>query len=418
MFHEGFMTPHLNVLCPTFERHFGSSEATTIVTAPGRVNLMGDHVDYNGLSVLPMALQRHVSLLCRARDDSRVHFASTNPSYPPRTFELGSDIEPYPESDWGNYAKAAAQALVRRFGIGKGFDAVVHSDIPVASGLSSSSALVVAHALALLHVNATEVEPLELAALTAQAENYVGTRGGSMDQAICLAACRQTASRIDFNPLRVKALPVPSDWRFVVAFSLVRAEKSGRVREDYNAGPRECKEALLAMSRALKVATEIETYSDLMARWDITRLLKEAANLLNETHLRRFRHVVTEGDRVSRAERAMASGDSRSFGQLMCESHESLRDDFGVSTPELDELVGIATDADAAGARLTGAGLGGCVVALTSEERTDQALQALAKRYYAKRQFEGVLKDHLFVAEPSTGASVTPLCSSPEDING
>ncbi len=302
------MAPHLNVLYSAFEQHFGSSEATTIVTAPGRVNLSGR----------PCGLQRSVrpphgiakasipSLPPARRFDGSLRQHQSVLS--PRTFDLGTDIEPFPEGDWGNYAKAAAQALVRRFGIEKGFDAVVHSDIPVASGLSSSSALVVAHALALLHVNSIEVETLELAELMARAENYVGTRGGGMDQAICLAACRQTVSRIEFHPLRVKALPVPPDWRFVVAFSMVRAEKSGKIREDYNAGPRECKEALLEMTQALDVATEIKTYPDLMARWDVARLLKEAGKMLNETHLRRFRHVVTEGVRVSEAVTSYDSG--------------------------------------------------------------------------------------------------------------
>jgi galactokinase len=230
-----------------------------------------------------------------------------------------------------------------------------------------------------------------------------------MDQAICLAARRQTASRIDFHPLRVEAHPVPADWRFVVAFSLVRAEKSGKAREDYNAGPRESKEALLEMTRALKVETDIKTYPDLMARWDIAHLLEEAGNVLDEPHLKRFRHVVTEGNRVSEAERALASGDLDAFGRMMCESHESLRNDFGVSTPELDELVGIAMDGGAAGARLTGAGLGGCVVALAAMERTEQLLQSLAERYYTTRRFEGALEDQLFVAEPSAGAQVTEM---------
>jgi galactokinase len=402
------MTPHLSVLGPAFEHHFGSSKSTVVITAPGRVNLMGDHVDYNGLPVLPMALQKHVSVLCRSRDDAKVRFASTNPSYSSRKFELGSEIEPYAEGDWGNYAKAVAQAFVKRFGIARGFDAVVHSDIPIASGLSSSSALVVAHGLALLHVNDVHVEPLELAGLTAQAENYVGTRGGGMDQAICLAARRQTASRIDFHPLRVEALPVPSDWRFVVAFSLVRAEKSGKARDDYNAGPRECKEALLELAQALNVA-DIETYPDLMVRCDTTRLLEEAGNVLNETYLKRFRHVVSEGNRVNEAEQAMTEDDSTTFGRIMCESHKSLRDDFGVSTPELDELVAIAMDAGAAGARLTGAGLGGCVVALAARERADELLQSLADRYYSTKRFEGALGDQLFIAEPSDGARVTQL---------
>jgi galactokinase len=162
------------------------------------------------------------------------------------------------------------------------------------------------------------------------------------------------------------------------------------------------------MTRALDVATEIKTYPDLMVRWDVAHLLRRAGEVLDELHLRRFRHVVTEGNRVSEAGRAMSADDFETFGRLMSASHESLRLDFGVSTPELDELVGIALDEGAAGARLTGAGLGGCVVALTSKETTEQVLRALADKYYAKTQFKGELGDHLFVAEPSGGARVTP----------
>jgi galactokinase len=350
-----------------------------------------------------------VALLYRERDDAAVHMAGTGPRFSARTFDLSPAIDPFPEGDWGNYAKAAGQALAGRFGIEMGLDAVVHSDIPVASGLSSSSALVVANALALLHRNDVRVDTMELAEILADAEHYVGTRGGGMDQAICLAARRHAASRIDFNPLRVAAHPIPPDWRFVVAFSLVRAEKSGEAREAYNRRPRECREALIKMTKAMNVAGKISTYPDLMARWDASRLVEEAESVLDEGLARRFRHVVTEGDRVRQAERAIASGDVTTFGRLMCESHQSLGDDFGVSTPELDEMVEIALDAGAAGARLTGAGLGGCVVALCSEGRAEGVLQALAERYYAKRQHEGALEDHLFVAEPSAGASVTTL---------
>jgi galactokinase len=356
-----------------------------------------------------MALQKHVALLFRAREDATVRIVSTDSRFPERSFDLQTSIEPFSEGDWGNYAKAAGQALAERYGVAVGFDAVVHSDIPVASGLSSSSALVVAHALALLDRNDVRFDTMELAELLADAEHFVGTRGGGMDQAICLAANESSASRIDFNPLRVEVHPIPPEWRFIVAFSLVRAEKSGEARDAYNTRPRECREALIEMTRALNVAGKVSTYPDLMSRWECERLVEVASDVLNESLLKRFRHVVTEGDRVCRATRALATGALEDFGRLMNESHESLKSDFGVSTRELDELVEIADAAGSAGARLTGAGLGGCVVALVAQDGDSDLRQALAEHYYAKRDFEGSLGDHLFVAEPSAGASVTTL---------
>ncbi len=377
--------------------------------APGRVNLMGDHIDYNGLSVLPMALQRHVSVLYRERDDATVRIASTDPQYPPREFVLSLSIDPFEGGDWGNYAKAAGQALAQSFNIERGFDAVVHSDIPVAAGLSSSSALVVANTLAMLHANDVWTNRMELAELLAEAEHYVGTRGGGMDQAICLAARNHSASRIDFHPLRLTAHLIPPEWNFIVAFSLVRAEKSGVARDTYNARTRECREALERVIEAEGLAGRVDSYAALMAEYRPAALLRSASETLDDSLMRRFRHVVTEAARVRRAEKALAAYDLRGFGHLMSESHRSLRDDFEVSCPELDELVEIAEHAGAAGARLTGAGLGGCVVALCSDKRTKKVRKALADRYYAKRPIEGNLEDQLFVAEPSGGASVTAL---------
>ncbi|KPK83192.1 MAG: hypothetical protein AMS25_00930 [Gemmatimonas sp. SM23_52] len=402
-------SPHLEQLEHTFAEHYGTPRGTYLVRAPGRVNLIGDHVDYNGLSVLPMALQRHVALLYCERDDPTVRIVSTDPDYTLRSFSLGPSIELYPEGDWGNYAKAASQALAQRHGELRGFDAVVHSDIPVAAGLSSSSALVVASALAVLHTNDIEIEKLELAELLAEAEHYVGTRGGGMDQAVCLAARRGSASRIDFNPLRLTAHPIPPDWAFIVAFSLVRAEKSRTARKMYNLRTRECREALEQMTAALGLADRIDSYPTLMTQLPAAELVNRAEQALGGTLLRRFRHVVSEADRVQRAERALIDYDLKEFGHLLRESHDSLRDDFEVSCPELDELVEIASHASAAGARLTGAGLGGCVVALCEEQRATKVLKALAKHFYASREFEGRLEDQLFLAEPSAGASVAAV---------
>jgi len=402
-------TSHLEQLRPAFEEHYGSSDGAHLVCAPGRVNLIGDHIDYNGLSVLPMAIQRHVSIIYRERADSTVRIASTDERYSAREFDLQIPIEPYAASDWGNYAKAAAQGLRERFKLKRGFDAVVHSDIPIAAGLSSSSALLVAGALAVLHANEIEIERLKLAELLAEAERYVGTRGGGMDQAICLAARRHSASRIDFHPLRLTAHLIPPEWHFIIAFSLVRAEKSGPARETYNHRTQECREALEQYTGELKIRDRVDSYPTLIAGRRPAQLLRNAQGILEDTLRRRFRHVISEAERVRRSEKALTAYDLRAFGRLMSESHASLRDDYEVSCPELDEMVEIAKHAGAAGARLTGAGLGGCIVALCAEKKTEKVVKALTDRYYADREFEGALEDQLFVAEPSGGATVTAV---------
>ncbi len=374
--------------------------------APGRINLIGDHIDYNGLSVLPMAVQRHVAVLYRPRADATVRIANADPEFLTRSFALSPTIDPFSDGDWGNYVKAAGQGMSERYGRLLGFDAVVGSDIPIAAGLSSSSALVVAGALALVDVNDIAVQPLSLAELLAAAERYVGTRGGGMDQAICLGAKKHGATRIDFNPLRLTARAVPSDWHFVVADTLVRAEKSRAARKVYNQRTDECREGLAAALRHLDPSGRITSFLDLMNEAAIPDLVAIANEVLGGTVGRRFRHVITEGARVREAEAAMIAGDLATFGRLMCESHRSLRDDFETSCSELDELSEIAMTAGASGARLTGAGLGGCIVALCSAERTEAVLAALAEQFYGARQFDDDIGKHLFVAEPSRGASV------------
>jgi len=386
-----------------------SPDYTHVVTAPGRVNLIGEHIDYAGLSVLPIALQRHVSLRYRARGDATVHIANNDRNFPPRTFTLQSTIDSYPAGDWGNYVKAAAQGLIAHYGPLKGYDALVQSNLLVAGGLSSSSALVVATALALLERNSIETDELELAKLLANAEHYVGVRGGGMDQAICLGAQPHAASRVDFNPLCLTPVSVPSDWRFIVASSLVQANKSKQVRAAYNQRAEECREALTAVTRALNVSHLVGNYQELLAQVSGEEIEAVADCELHGLLRKRFRHVVSEAVRVSRAEEAMREGDMAKFGVLMRQSHDSLRHDFDVSCPELDELVSIATAAGAAGARLTGAGFGGCIVALCHKDEADGILRTLADRFYADRGLEGDLRDELFIARSSEGASVRKL---------
>ncbi len=393
----------------SLRQHYGSPDGTHLVRAPGRVNLIGEHIDYAGLSVFPIALERHVAVCYRRRTDATIRIANTDPQFTPRTFTVSPTIDPYPAGDWGNYVKAAGQGLAQHYGSLNGFDAVVSSNIPVAAGLSSSAALVIASALAIAETNSLSIETLRLAELMAEAERYVGTRGGGMDQAICLGAKHDSASRIDFSPLRLTAVPVPRTWRFVVAFSLVRARKSGAARDAYNRRTRECRAALEAVTRSLEMAEGIDSYPALMTRVPVTDLLTAADTVLEGVLRRRFRHVVTEATRVDRAQVAMEEDDIEGFGRLMSQSHQSLRDDFEVSCPELDTLTEIAGAAGATGARLTGAGFGGCVVALCRPAQSDLVLEALAHRFYTARRFEGTLEHQLFVARPSEGASVTAV---------
>lgn len=369
-----------------------------VASAPGRINLIGEHIDYCGLSVLPMALERNVSVDFEVLPRPAVELEGGF-DHGPFGFRLDRPIEPAPQGHWSNYVRAATRGLLDHgVELKRGIGGTVTGTVPVAEGLSSSSALVVASALALLHANEEEIEALELAALLARAERYVGVEGGGMDQAASLSGVKGRALRIDFGPLRVTPVPVPEAWRWIVASSLKRAEKAGEVRQLYNERRAQCAEALERLGRT-SWPEVVEAEED-----DFASILAGARPALPLTLLRRFRHVATEGRRVIEAERALRRENMAAFGRLMNASHASLRDDFSVSTPALDEIVGVAVDAGAAGARLTGAGFGGCAVALCHASRAKGVVEALIDRFYAPRG--GVGRRALFVAEPSDGASV------------
>lgn len=389
-----------------FRAAFGDPVGTRCVRAPGRVNLIGEHVDYCGLPVLPMALRRDVALLFRPRDDRRVRLVSLTPGFGPRAFELATTIEPGAPGDWGNYARAAAQALVRDVQLERGLDAVVASTVPPAAGLSSSAALVVACTLALLAAGERALpDRLALAGRCAEAERYVGTRGGGMDQAASLCGVAGHALRIDFAPLCVEPIAIPPDWRFVVAHSLVQADKSGSARTAYNQRRAQCEEALRRVRALPEFAPAPPSWRDLLGRAPVDELVEHAEEVLDNLLLARFRHVVGEARRVDEACQALRTASAAAFGRLMDASHESLRDDFDVSHPALDELVAVARAAGARGARLTGAGLGGCIVALTDVAGAGPLATALRERFHARRAPLPGLDEPVLVAEPGPGAS-------------
>jgi len=401
------MNPLLHQLTQSFERTF-AGPAEAVVVAPGRVNLVGEHIDYHGLPVLPATIDRVVALAFRRRDDRRVNLRNLEPRYPPVEFAVGTRIPAEGRGAWGDYSRAAAQALEAQAGPLRGIDGLVGSTLPPAAGLSSSSALVVAVALALLHDRPAPLDRLALAELLARGERYVGLQGGGMDQAVCLAARRGHAAHIAFRPrLRVTDVPFPSDWRLVVASSMSEAAKSGGARAAYNTRVAEGRTALDTVAGLLGRAGQLRDYVELLETTAMEDALAMGDRALEGAPQRRYRHILTEAGRVGHAVPALRAADLERFGELLSASHASLRDDCEVSTGELDRLVALALAGGAAGARLTGAGLGGCIVAVATKETTGRVEDALWRGYYGPRGVpEASRKDLVFSTVPSEAARI------------
>lgn len=399
------MVPSSDRLVSAFSVRFGTAP-TGVAIAPGRVNLIGDHTDYNGLPVLPMAFDRGLRIAFRSDPQAVVTLDNLNQRFPPTSFPLAAPIPMGPAGHWGNYPRAVATALLEQGQITRGICGLVDSDLPPASGLSSSSTLVVATALALLEASGTACDPGTLAQWLAVGERLVGTEGGGMDQAVILGGQAGHAIRIDFTPgLSVRPVRIPPSWRIVVASSLVEAAKAGQARQAYNTRVLECREALLGVGEH-----EAGGFGRLMQNPEPDRVLARAEAVLSATLFRRFRHVLTEGQRVEQATVALEADDYTGMGCLLDASHGSLRDDYQVSCPELDELVTVAREAGAVGARLTGAGFGGCIVALADEDSVGQVMDRIWERYYLPRRLPLANRDALlFTAVPSDGARIATL---------
>jgi galactokinase len=350
------------------------------------VNLIGEHIDYHNLPVLPIAIQRRIRIAYRQRGDGRIHALSGR--FGKREFEWTAQLQPSPPGDWENYIKAAAQAVTGKWAPLRGIDAEVSSDLPAAAGLSSSSALLTGFTLALLRANGIQPSFEELMDILPEGEHFVGTRGGGMDHAAVLAARPASALLIRFSPVRVESVPVPEDWAFLAAHSLVSAEKSGELRAEYNA-------RRLAGNRALG-KLGLSSYSQVLST-DVP------TSGLDSDEERAFLHVTGEARRVQAAVEALRKGDARLFGKALNESHDSLRDHLQVSCPELDELVALARGAGATGARLTGAGFGGFAVIACPRSDRERIAGELTRTYYSRRSgFDP--GSHLIAVEPSAGA--------------
>lgn len=339
-----------------FAEIFGA-EPAAVVRAPGRVNLIGEHTDYNDGYVLPVAIDRSILVAASPRDDRQViiHTLDFGESV---TFSL-DDIEHDQAQAWSNYQRGVAYFLEEQGFKLPGLNAVIVGDVPIGSGLSSSAAIEVSMAYTWQVLAGFELSRVQLALLCQRAENeFVGINCGIMDQFVSALGQRDHALLIDCRSLYHQPVPLPTGAAIIVADTMKRR---GLVDSEYNARRRECEEGVRILQRYLPQVQALRDVS--------TDQFVEYEGQLPENVRKRCRHIIYENERVLRSVAALQAGALAAFGQLMNESHASLRDDYEVSCAELDIMAEAAWKVGGVyGSRMTGAGFGGCTVSLVTEE--------------------------------------------------
>jgi galactokinase len=360
----------VNTIRDQFERHYGI-HPRLIVRAPGRVNLIGEHTDYNDGFVLPVAIDRATYVAARSRDDNQVQIVAADMNDQDE-FVLDVGLERSAAHPWSNYIRGVAKGLLAAEHPLGGANLLITSDVPRGAGLSSSAALEVAVGYAFQLLNKLNILGEELALLAQGAENsFVGVNSGIMDQFISVLGRAHHALLLDCRDLSYRLISIPPTTAIVVCDSHVERALAA---SGYNQRRAECDEAV----RLFK-----QWYPKIIALRDISVeqfRLHEAE--LPELIRARARHVITENDRAVRGAAALEQGDVATFGVLMNESHHSLRDDYEVSIRDLDILVEAARRVPGCyGSRLTGAGFGGCTVSLVEASAVEPFRREVAAAY-------------------------------------
>ncbi len=369
-----------------FKRHFGAAP-THFFQAPGRVNLIGEHTDYNDGFVLPCAINYHTVIAAEPRPDNRVSLVAADFGEQASEFSLNGEIQHDLAAPWSNYVRGVAWVLAQRGYALQGANLVIAGDVPQGAGLSSSASLEVAAGLTLTRMSGLALDLKTLALTGQQAENeFVGMRCGIMDQFIAALGQKDHALLIDCRSLDDKAVPIPTGTAIIIANSNV---KRGLVDSEYNTRRQECE----AAAAHFGVPALRDVSPDVFALH---------ADELDERVARRARHVITENVRTEAAAETLARGDLRAMGRLMAESHISMRDDFEITVPPIDALVEIIGEviADNGGVRMTGGGFGGCVVALAPQELAPAVEAAIAEKYPRVSGLEATV----YVCQASAGA--------------
>lgn len=373
-----------NTVKKTFFEKF-SEEPQVIARGPGRVNLIGEHTDYNDGFVLPMAIDRAIWIALRPRRDRwvMVDFVDTN-----QYGEFHLDALRNTGQGSIEYVKGVAWALQEEGFFLRGWEGLVIGDVPVGAGLSSSAALEVVTARVFAAVSQFPWDPVKMAILSQRAENrWVGVQCGIMDQLISACGQADHALLIDCRTLETQQVPIPPTVRVVI---LDTGTRRGLADSAYNERRAACERT--ADEFRVKALRDIS-----LAEFE------KRSDDLDETTRKRVRHVITENERTLRAAESLRRGDVKTFGQLMVESHLSLRDDFEVSSPALDAMVEIArSQPGCLGARMTGAGFGGCAVALVEARVAENFAQNVAEQYRQQTGHEPAV----YISRASDGAGI------------
>jgi galactokinase len=381
--------PETSDLRAAFSQRFGT-HPRLLVRAPGRVNLIGEHTDYNEGFVLPIAIDRATFVAGRSRSDQTVRVYSANFDEED-SFTLDR-IERSAERPWSNYVRGVVKGLLARDLPLTGADLLVESDVPLGAGLSSSASLEVAVGYAFQLLNNINLLGEELALLAQGAENsFVGMQCGIMDQFMSALGRAGHALLLDCRDLSYRTIPIPPDVRVVVCDSGVRHTLVG---SEYNERRAACHEAVQLLRTRLPKISALRDVSPAQ--------LQANADVLPPAILPRARHVVAEIDRTRRAAEALEQGELVRFGQFMLESHVSLRDDYEVSVPEIDTLVELARALPGCyGSRITGGGFGGSTVSLVRVGDVSGFAAELAARYNASTGEAA----RVLICTPSEGVS-------------
>ena len=372
-----------------FARLHGSQPR--LFRAPGRINLIGEHTDYNDGFVLPMAIDRETVVAGAARDDRLIRARSYSQG---ETVELNLDKPGSPRRGvWFDYVEGVAQALIARGKLLRGADLLIQSNVPAGAGLSSSAALEVSVGFALLAISGQELDPLSLALAGRDAEhNYVGTMCGIMDQYAATFAKAGHALRIDCRSLESTLVPVDlSEAAIVVCDTNV---KHNLASSEYNKRRAECEQGVQLLRQVLPEIGALRDVS--MSQFETHQ------HRLPEPIRRRCRHVITENARTLSAAEALKARDLKTMGVLMAESHRSLRDDYEVSCAELDLMFEIAQSLDQViGARMTGGGFGGCTINFVRRD----ALEAFCEEILVRYQDQTGITPSRYVVTAADGVS-------------
>jgi len=378
-----------------FERLFETKPSLRAV-APGRVNLIGEHTDYNDGFVMPIAIQYAITILAGPRNDGQIHLYSADFEQK-TTFDAAGPVERDPRCQWSNYERGVVSEYLKRGHVPRGANLLIQGNIPMASGLSSSAAIEVATAVALRSMNGFAIDDLNLVKLCQKAENdFVGMKCGIMDQFISCLGKAGHALFLDCRSLDFQLTLFPSDlYSVVILNTKMKRELTG---SEYNERRSQCEEGVRLLRKALPGIRALRDVS--------MEEFEKHADSLPELVARRCRHVVSENQRVLDFVKALPRSDEATIGRLLLDSHESLKDLYEVSCSELDLMVEIAMSVPGViGARMTGAGFGGCAIAVV-KKGNEEALKSKVMDNYPKKTG---IEPEVYVSSPSDGAKVDVL---------